>query len=104
MNHPATITAPAEQDGPDPFIGLGYEVDQIMLGRNVILAKANAVRDAVDLLETAYNTRSLTNTKLAAEIADGVTAELRTIADQTNNLTAHLAKKTAELLNRRPRA
>lgn len=102
MNKPDRINdiVPASAD---PFIGLGYEVDQILLGRNVIVAKASAISAAVDLIETAYNTRSLFNTKLAAEIIEGLTAELRIIADQTNNLSAHTAKKIAELLARRPR-
>lgn len=108
MNKPERINelVPVEQrdGGADPFIGLSYEIDQILLGRNVITAKAKAVSAAGDLLETAYVQRSLTNTKLAAEIFENATAELRVIVNQANDLAAHLAKKSAELLNRRPRA
>jgi hypothetical protein len=88
---------------PDIWTGISFEADEILMGVNIGRRKAEAVQAAAKTFADAYQQRQVVALKVAAEQLDRTTADLRTIIDQTNTMTAHIAKVLAEHANRRPR-
>lgn len=86
---PEQLAAAAQRDGPSLFTGIALEVDEIVLGRNVINAKVTALREAM-------SNRHEAAVKQAAE-------EIATITGQMQTLSAHLASVIARHQARRPR-
>lgn len=91
MNKPVPaeqLAAAAERDGPSLFVGIALEVDEIVIGRNVVNAKVTALREAMASRHEAA-------VKQAAE-------EIATITGQMQTLSAHLASVIARHQARNP--
>lgn len=69
--------ASIQRDGPSLFVGITLEVEEIIIGRNVMNTKVATIREAMDKRHEA-------TLKQAAE-------ELAVIAGQMQTLSAHLA-------------
>jgi hypothetical protein len=90
MNKHTTPPAdPEQRDGPSLFVGIQLEVEEIIIGRNVINAKCVALRSAMDARHEAA-------VKQAAD-------EIAVIAGQMQALSSHLASVIARHQARRPR-
>lgn len=77
------------QDGPSLYAGLSLEVEQILLGYNVLTAKMRDFKGAVDFKQ------DVTVKLLADDIAK--------TAGQMNIMASHISSCVARHVNRRPR-
>lgn len=89
MNKPQRINETEERDGPSLFNGISYEVDEIILGRNVVSEKCAALREAM-------TARHAANVKQAAD-------DIARISAQMHTLSAHLAGVIARHQARTPK-
>lgn len=85
----ATAPEAEEQDGPSLFNGVGLEVEEIILGLNVLTTKVRSLKSAFDLHESA-------SLKAASE-------DICTVSSQVSILAGHLAGVVGKHLNRKPR-
>lgn len=77
------------RDGPALFTGLSFELDEIVMGMNVLNAK---VRD----LNGCFEHKQEVSAKVAAD-------DIAKVSSQVSILAAHMASKIAEHVNRKPR-
>lgn len=77
-----------------------FIVDEIIMGRNVVLAKTRAFDIATAALSGSFNDRKAADLQASAETLDTVSADLSKIAGQMQQLAATVAKQTAALLAR----
>lgn len=89
MNEHAKIETAEERDGPSLFVGIALEVEEIIIGRNVINAKCAALQESMIARREA-------GVKAAAD-------EIAVIAGQMQALSAHLGSLIARHQARRPR-
>lgn len=83
-------TAETEQrDGPSLFVGLRYELDEIVLGLNVLTAK---VRD----LNGCFEHRQEVSAKVAAD-------DIAKVSSQVSLIAAHMSEIISRHVNRKPR-
>lgn len=85
---PAAIAA-AAHDGPSLFVGTALEVDEIVIGRNVINTKVTALREAMTARHEAA----------VKQCAD----DIAKIAGQMQTLSAHLSSVLTRHQNRNPK-
>lgn len=77
------------RDGPELFTGLRFELEEILLGMNVLNAKARDLSGCFDMRQ---------------EVSAKVTADdICKVASQVSILAGHMASKIAEHVNRKPR-
>lgn len=85
-----TDTPDAEQhDGPELYTGLALEVEQILLGYNVLTAKVRDFKGAVDFKQDV-------TVKLLAD-------DLAKVSSQISIMAAHVSSVVARHINRKPR-
>lgn len=77
------------KDGPDLFSGLRFELEEIIMGMNVLNAK---VRD----LNGSFDHRQTVSAKLAAD-------DIGKVAGQVSTLAGHMSKIIVDHVNRKPR-
>lgn len=77
------------QDGPELFTGLRFELEEIIMGMNVLNAK---VRD----LNGCFEHRQQVSAKVAAD-------DIAKVASQVSILAGHMACMIAAHVNRKPR-
>lgn len=81
--------APEAQDGPPLYTGLALEIEQILLGYNVLTAKMRDFKGAVEFKQ------DVTVKILADDIAK--------VAGQINIMASHVSSVVAGHINRKPR-
>lgn len=79
-----------EHTHPDFFLGTSFAVDEILLGLNVLTAKAKALKEGNEH-------KAAVTQKLQAEAVSKIAGQIQLLADM-------LARVTIAHVNRRPRA
>lgn len=82
-------TGAEAKDGPEIFTGLRFELEEIIMGMNVLQTK---VRD----LNGSFEHRQEVSAKIAAD-------DIHTVANQVSILAGHLSSMIAKHVNRKPR-
>lgn len=84
----------------DVWSGLSFSVDEIGKAYTTAIDKLSAVN--VDSVTTPYQDRYLIGLKLACESMADACSDARKCLESAENLSAHLARTIAKLVNRHP--